>query len=107
MKCKAHRTDGEPCQAWAISGANVCRVHGGSAPQVRYKAAERMAEVRKQSLDRFLAQLAQDVVLPQTVLNAARDMHIELEKLREREASLANVSVVDEWLAEVYKEEKE
>ena len=106
MKCKAHRQDGQPCQAWAIRGATVCRVHGGSAPQVKRKAAENMALVRENSLEKFLLQLEADVVQPQTVLNAARDMHIELEKMREREANLANTSVVDDWLASVYAEDE-
>ncbi len=41
MKCKAKRTDGEPCQAWPIKGADVCRVHGGRAPQVKAAAKRR------------------------------------------------------------------
>ena len=65
-----------------------------------------MALVRENSLEKFLLQLEADVVQPQTVLNAARDMHIELEKMREREASLANTSVVDDWLASVYAEDE-
>lgn len=28
MKCSAHKTNGEPCDAWAVSGQTVCRVHG-------------------------------------------------------------------------------
>ena len=42
-QCTAKRSNGEPCKAQAIRGGNVCRVHGGSAPQVRRKAAERLA----------------------------------------------------------------
>jgi hypothetical protein len=38
------RTTGEPCRKHAVHGATVCRYHGGSAPQVRAKAAVR-AEV--------------------------------------------------------------
>jgi hypothetical protein len=41
-RCTAHRQrDGKPCGAWAMRGTTVCRVHGGMAPQVRAKAAER------------------------------------------------------------------
>ncbi len=43
MKCKAKRTDGEPCKAWPIKGAEVCRVHGGRAPQVKAAAKRRVA----------------------------------------------------------------
>jgi hypothetical protein len=42
MKCKAHRTNGKLCGNHAIRGATVCRVHGGNAPQVRRKPAERV-----------------------------------------------------------------
>lgn len=34
---------GERCKKAAIAGSNVCRSHGGGAPQVRSKAAERVA----------------------------------------------------------------
>ncbi|MFJ5861502.1 HGGxSTG domain-containing protein [Pseudarthrobacter sp. NPDC092439] len=43
--CKARKSDGTPCRAYAIKGGSVCRVHGGSAPAVR-DAARRRAEVR-------------------------------------------------------------
>ena len=46
MKCAARKSNGEPCGAWAIKGSRVCRVHGGSARQVRNKAAERVLETR-------------------------------------------------------------
>lgn len=44
MPCQARRSDGEPCQAFAMFGAEVCRVHGGKAPQVQRKARERVIE---------------------------------------------------------------
>ena len=43
QKCKRIKRDGERCGNAPISGATVCRMHGGSAPQVRRKAAERLA----------------------------------------------------------------
>lgn len=43
-RCKAHRkTDGEPCMLRPHPGARVCRKHGGSAPQVKAAANERVA----------------------------------------------------------------
>ncbi len=43
-RCRAHRQrDGKACGAWAMRGTTVCRIHGGMAPQVRAKAAERQA----------------------------------------------------------------
>lgn len=46
MKCTAHRSNGEPCNNWAIKGAEVCRNHGGSAPRVKAAAARRTAEAK-------------------------------------------------------------
>jgi len=40
-QCEADRRDGARCSAPAIPGGTVCRVHGGSAPQVR-RAATRV-----------------------------------------------------------------
>ena len=38
-RCRAHRTNGEPCKAWAINGGYVCRMHGGATPSA-LRAAE-------------------------------------------------------------------
>ena len=43
-RCTARRTNGDPCRAWAVTGAKVCISHGGGAPQVRAAAARRVAE---------------------------------------------------------------
>lgn len=45
-KCKARSSrTGKPCQHWAIKGGTVCLTHGGRAPQVQRKAAERLADL--------------------------------------------------------------
>lgn len=45
-RCKAKATTtGKPCQKYPIKGSMVCRKHGGAAPQVRAKAAERLADL--------------------------------------------------------------
>jgi hypothetical protein len=43
-RCRAHRKDGQPCSCYAVTGAYVCRVHGGAAGQVLRKARERALE---------------------------------------------------------------
>lgn len=46
--CTAYRRRGRgPCGAWAVRGATVCRMHGGSAPQVKRAAAERLEADRQ------------------------------------------------------------
>jgi hypothetical protein len=56
---KNHETHpGERCRQWAIKGANVCYHHGGAAPQVRRKAAARVAQAKlEESVAKTLARL--------------------------------------------------
>lgn len=48
-KCTGHTTAGNPCRNRPIRGGSVCSTHGGSAPQVRAKAEERVAEGEAQA----------------------------------------------------------
>lgn len=84
QKCSAHRSDGEPCKAWAITGGNVCVYHGGKAPQVREAARKRLESLVPEALE-VLANLAngsakdpgsgEDVVVPPAVrARAAADI---------------------------------
>ncbi len=50
--CGARRRDGGLCRQPPIRGAATCRLHGGSAPQVRRRAAERVVEARAVELAR-------------------------------------------------------
>lgn len=45
LLCHAHTQRGTLCMAPAISGGRVCRVHGGSASQVKRAARLRLAEL--------------------------------------------------------------
>lgn len=59
MQCSAKsKRTGKPCGSHAIRGTTVCRMHGGSSPQVRAVAARRLAE------EDALAQLAQMEIVP-------------------------------------------
>jgi hypothetical protein len=42
VQCKAKTQAGPQCRARAIAGTTVCRVHGGSAPQVIQAARRRL-----------------------------------------------------------------
>lgn len=47
MRCRATSSrTGKPCRNHPVNGATVCMAHGGAAPQVRRKAAERVARQR-------------------------------------------------------------
>jgi len=41
-QCKAHTRSGSPCKNAPILGGEVCRMHGGAAPQVRAAAQRRL-----------------------------------------------------------------
>lgn len=73
MKCSAHRTNGDPCSAWAIKGSNVCRTHGGSAPQVKRKAAERIAAAADDAAGELVA-LVMSAESESVKLAAIRDL---------------------------------
>lgn len=46
VRCSARsKRTGKPCTRWAILGGTVCPMHGGSAPQVKAAAAERLADL--------------------------------------------------------------
>ena len=73
-QCTAHRKGGGECRAQAVAGTNVCRVHGGNAPQVRRRAAQRLLEA-SDSAAALLVKIVDDERLPVEVrLKAARDL---------------------------------
>jgi hypothetical protein len=42
IRCNGHMVNGSRCKREAEPGSVVCRLHGGAAPQVRKRAAERL-----------------------------------------------------------------
>lgn len=44
LRCRARRTNGQACAAYAINGGRVCSAHGGRAPQVKAAAQRRLLE---------------------------------------------------------------
>ena len=57
-KCTATNRRGERCGNYAIRGGNVCKFHGGGAPQVRRKANLRLAAL----VEPAIATLAKEMV---------------------------------------------
>lgn len=84
MKCTAHKTDGTPCKAWAIKGANVCRVHGGSLKRVKAAAARRVQEQKlRKAAERTLGGPV-DVSPTEALLDEIRWTAGHVKWLRER-----------------------
>lgn len=71
-RCTAHRSNGsgERCKLAAINGSNVCRIHGGSAPQVKAKAQERLLAMVDPALDGLMRALRSND--HKAIVNAAR-----------------------------------
>lgn len=53
-RCKARTTKGEPCQLPPITGADVCRSHGGAIGKVKRQAAVRAEVSRWQTTDELV-----------------------------------------------------
>jgi HEAT repeat protein len=72
-KCRAKRSNGEPCKRWAIVGGSVCMTHGGSAPQVRKAAEERLRALIDPAIDAIEKRISDDEN-PAVQLSAAKDL---------------------------------
>ena len=74
-RCKAHsRTTDKQCGNAPINGTNVCRMHGGAAPQVKMKAEQRIREAADPAAAKIVS-LMQNPKVPYFLqLAAARDL---------------------------------
>jgi hypothetical protein len=94
-RCIANRTDGEPCRAHAIRGGSTCLAHGGSAPQVRKKAQERIVFAADKAAKQLIEFMQSSKVpygvrlaacrdlLDRAGLNVGTDIRVELRKFEE------------------------
>lgn len=73
-RCHAKsKRSGQPCKNPAILGATVCRMHGGSAPQVRQAARERLMALQPLAIQTLHNLMNRDEY-PTVQLGAARDV---------------------------------
>jgi hypothetical protein len=73
-KCTAtSKQSGNRCRRAPIPGGTVCVMHGGSAPQVKLKAQERLAAYQDKAIDRLFA-LVEQKEYPSTAFAAVRDV---------------------------------
>ena len=71
-RCVAHKPSGARCLRAAISGATVCSVHGGSAPQVKQAARVRL-EMASDKMAKNLLDIAETAESEAVKLNATKD----------------------------------
>lgn len=72
--CSARRSNGEACRAPAMRGMRVCRVHGGSSPQAKRKAALRLAELVDPAITTLAKELVNQDAAPSDRLRAANSI---------------------------------
>lgn len=91
--CTGHK-DGAPCKNPPRRGGVVCGHHGGAAPQVRAKAAERVAE---QAAAKQLAKLGQPVPInpADALLDLVHWTAGEVQYWRARVVAIANADETD------------
>lgn len=99
------KTTGERCKNPAIPGGTVCRIHGGAAPQVAAKAAERLSERLKVPLylavTRLQEQLDSGTVEAKIVLDAVVKLAALIETLEGRPSSRTEIITPDAVEAEI------
>lgn len=59
-RCTATNRQGQRCKRWPIRGGYVCRNHGGGAPQVIAKAAERLSALVPKAIAKLDALMDRD-----------------------------------------------
>ena len=72
--CTAKRRNGEPCLNYAVQGAKVCRMHGGSAPQVRAAAQVRILMASDLAAKKLVDLMQSPTVDDRVKLSAAKDL---------------------------------
>ena len=85
-RCTAHNRSGKCCRNRPIRGGNVCRLHGGGAPQVKKAAKARLDALVDPSIGVYDYALKQKKVNLPAALKAAsevlnRTRHKEPDKL--------------------------
>lgn len=80
VQCSARRRDGQRCTQWAVQGATVCRMHGGSAPAVRAAAARNVAEENARTA---LARLREPAVPVTDALSALAQLAGEVTRWKD------------------------
>jgi hypothetical protein len=108
MKCNAtSKSTNKPCQKSAIRGGTVCRSHGGAAPQVRNKAAARLAGAVDSAVENLLRK--QESIIESVSLRATQDILDRMNYKGDNLIRLANpdaggvhqVSLTEEQIARV------
>lgn len=72
-RCTATNRQGNRCGKEPIHGGTVCRMHGGAAPQVMFKAMERLMALQPKAVGRLETLIDQEA-FPTVAYAASRDV---------------------------------
>jgi len=92
VRCEGHYKTGERCRREAISGATVCRIHGGAASQVRNRAAARIGNAADDMVKKLHGMLDDPEVDARDKIKIAQDM-LDRAGLNMTEKHLVSVDV--------------
>ena len=74
IRCNGTLQSGKRCRREAIEGSVVCEVHGGLAPQVRRRAAERLLVTADEAIQVIMSFISDPTVPAGVRLKAAQDI---------------------------------
>lgn len=74
VTCTARTVSGNPCKKPPIKGSNVCRTHGGAAPQVRAKAQVRILMSADAAAAKLIEMIHSKKIDDRTKLLAVKDL---------------------------------
>lgn len=74
VTCSARTVSGNPCKKPPIKGSNVCRTHGGAAPQVRAKAQVRLLMSADAAAAKLIEMIHSKKIDDRTKLLAVKDL---------------------------------
>jgi hypothetical protein len=74
IRCNGTRQSGKRCRREAIEGSVVCEIHGGLAPQVRRRAAERVLLTADEAIQVIKSFISDPTVPAGVRLKAAQDL---------------------------------
>lgn len=94
VRCKAHRKNGDRCKHVAIDGAVVCRYHGGAAPAVKARAAQRIIMAADDAASKLVAWMNDDNVPIKERRLIASDL---LDRANLAGKQMAEVEVKHQW----------
>lgn len=93
IKCRGHKTNGDPCPNWAMRGQLVCHAHGGRSPQAKAAAQARQSEERAREAV-VMYGLPRDISPTDALLEEVRYTAGHVAWLRERVAELEQNDLV-------------